>query len=331
MDYLKEFFRKWYIFLLFLLLFGALAAWYISIRKSTYTAKLTMMTNQEKGGQYNPLMQIMGQFGIAGGSEAVNADKIVELLYTKLILVNTLLKTDSINNKADLLVNHFIKEFNVNNWYGDDENLQKLVFSTKINEQLTLTESKVIQDIYKEITEHHLTAGVSKNGIVEVNYKSISEAFSKKYLDNLFQTISEYYISKSNQKQRETYDIVMYYNDSLQTALRKTESEWAILSDKNVFKTKKKGRLNELRKTHELEALNAAYIESVKNLELAKFNLINQTPILQLIDQPVFPLKENKTNYPLIIFAVLILTFFFAGIIITINKIIKDALKFSNK
>jgi len=219
----------------------------------------------------------------------------------------------------------------VNNWYSGESNFQNVHFKLKLNEDYSIEENKIIQDIYKEITEHHLTAGTSDNGIVEVNYKSISEPFSKKYLDNLFETISEYYISKSNQKQRETYDIVKYYNDSLQTTLRKTEAAWAILKDKNVFKVKAEGRLNQLRKTHELEALNAAYIESVKNLELAKFNLINQTPILQLIDQPVFPLKENKTNYPLIIFAVLMLTFFFAIIIITINKIIKDALKFSDK
>jgi len=309
------------------LLFGAIAAWYIAIRKNTYSAELTMMTNQEKSNSYSPLLQIMGQFGMSGGSEAVNAEKIVELLFTRLIIVNTLLKTDTINNEADLLVNHFIKEFNVNDLQNDNYEFKGFVFKSKLNQNFTLKENKLIQYIYKEITEHHLTAGASKNGIVEVNYKSISEGFSKKYLDNLFETISEYYIGKTNQKQRETYDIVKYYNDSLRTALRKTEAEWAILSDRNALKVKNEGRLNQLRKTHELEALNVAYIEAVKNLEVAKINLINQTPILQLIDRPVFPLKENKTNYPLIIFAVLLLTCFFATVIIIVNKIIKDALK----
>jgi len=83
------------------LLFGAIAAWYIAIRKNTYSAELTMMTNQEKSNSYSPLLQIMGQFGMSGGSEAVNAEKIVELLFTRLIIVNTLLKTDTINNEAD--------------------------------------------------------------------------------------------------------------------------------------------------------------------------------------------------------------------------------------
>jgi len=223
-----------------------------------------MMTNQEKSSRYSPLLQIMGQFGMSGGSESVNAEKIVELLFTRLIIGNTLFKTDSINNQPDLLINHFIKEFSVNDEVDDETELQNITFIPKKNEDYTIKENKIIQDIYKEITEHHLTAGTSDNGIVEVNYKSISESFSKKYLDNLFETISEYYISKSNQKQRETYDIVKYYNDSLQTALRKAEAEWAILSDKNVFKVKNEGRLNQLRKTHELEALNIASCFSFK-------------------------------------------------------------------
>jgi len=162
------------------------------------------MTNQEKSSRYSPLLQIMGQFGMSGGSESVNAEKIVELLFTRLIIGNTLFKIDSINNQPDLLINHFIKEFNVDDGSDDETEIKNISFKSKKTEAYTIEENKIIQDIYKEITERHLTAGTSDNGIVEVNYKSISEPFSKKYLDNLFETISEYYISKTNQKQRET-------------------------------------------------------------------------------------------------------------------------------
>jgi len=89
---------------------------------------------------------------------------------------------------------------------------------------------------------------------------------------------------------------VQHYYDSLQVELRQAEFEYATLKD-------------------------------IKNLEMSKFNLINQTPILQLIDQPVYPLKENKPKIFLISFVVLLLTFFFASLFIISNKIIRDALK----
>jgi len=143
----------------------------------------------------------------------------------------------------------------------------------------------------------------------------------------LFETLSEFYVSKTNQRQRETYTMAQNYFDSLSLELRQAEFELASLKDKNVLKVKSKGVLEELRTLRKVETLNVAYTESLKNLELSKFNLINQTPILQLIDRPVYPLKENKANIILIAFAVLMLCFFFATIIIIANKIIKDALK----
>ena len=36
------------------------------------------------------------------------------------------------------------------------------------------------------------------------------------------------------------------------------------------------------------------YIEATKNLELAKFNLLINTPIIQVIDKPIFPLEEKR-------------------------------------
>jgi len=85
--------------------------------------------------------------------------------------------------------------------------------------------------------------------------------------------------------------------------------------------------LEELRTLRKVETLNVAFTEALKNLEMSKFNLINQTPILQLIDQPVYPLHENKPKIFLISFVVLLLTFFFASMFIICNKIIRDALK----
>lgn len=325
--YLKELFKKWWVFLLFFLLFGGLALWYLSIRVTTYSGKLTLMTNEEKSSNYSPLLQIMGQFGMSGNAEAVNAEKIIELLYSRLIIVKTLNKLGTIEDKDDLLMNHYAQAFNINKWYHEKPELKNVTFTPKDYSAYNWSENRISQDIYQEIVDHHLKAGTSENGIIEINFTSMSEEFSKAFLDNLFETLSEFYITKTNQRQRETFDIVQHYYDSLQVELRQAEFELASLKDKNILKTKSKGMLEELRAFRKVETLNVAYTEALKNLEMSKFNLINQTPILQLIDQPVYPLKENKPKIMLISFVVLLFTFFFASLFIISNKIIKDALK----
>jgi len=287
------------------------------------------MTNEEKNSTYSPLMQIMGQFGISGSSQAIKAEKIIELLYSRLIIVQTLNKVDTVDNKADLLINHYANVFDINQWYMDESDLKNVQFNNKNYQDYSWAENKISQDVYKEIIEHHLEAGTSENGIIEINFTSKSEDFSKVFLDHLYETLSQFYISKTNERQRETYDIVQHYYDSLQLELRQAEFDYATLKDKKILTVKSKGTLELMRALQKVETLNVAYTEALKNLEVSKFNLINQTPILQLIDQPVYPLNENKPRIFLIAFVVLALTLFFATLIIIVNKIIKDALKAS--
>jgi hypothetical protein len=43
--------------------------------------------------------------------------------------------------------------------------------------------------------------------------------------------------------------------------------------------------------------LSTIYAEVVKNLEISKTALIQETPTVQLVDQPELPLKKNKMDW----------------------------------
>ena len=38
------------------------------------------------------------------------------------------------------------------------------------------------------------------------------------------------------------------------------------------------------------------YLEIIKNLEISKMTLLNQTPIIQIIDKPILPLQEDRIS-----------------------------------
>ena len=78
------------------------------------------------------------------------------------------------------------------------------------------------------------------------------------------------------------------------------EEEFAKVKDINQRIVKASGRLKELRLKRRVEVLNTMYLEIVKNLELSKITLLNQTPIIQIIDKPILPLKiEEKSKIAL--------------------------------
>jgi uncharacterized protein involved in exopolysaccharide biosynthesis len=53
-------------------------------------------------------------------------------------------------------------------------------------------------------------------------------------------------------------------------------------------------RVGSQRKQVDVQASGAIYQEIVKNLEMAKINFRNDKPLIQVIDEPVFPLKVDK-------------------------------------
>ena len=55
-------------------------------------------------------------------------------------------------------------------------------------------------------------------------------------------------------------------------------------------------RLEVERTKRDAQMLGLMYAEVLKNLEIAKFNLESQTPVLQVVDQPTYPLLMKKMS-----------------------------------
>jgi uncharacterized protein involved in exopolysaccharide biosynthesis len=68
------------------------------------------------------------------------------------------------------------------------------------------------------------------------------------------------------------------------------------------------------------------YLEIIKNLELSKITLLNQTPIINIIDKPVLPLEEEKTSKTLAGLLGGFLGGFLSVCFFILRKLFKDAL-----
>ena len=62
----------------------------------------------------------------------------------------------------------------------------------------------------------------------------------------------------------------------------------ARVKDRNTRVITSSGRLDEIKYMREVQVLNAMYLELVKNLEMLKMALLEDTPIIQVVDYPIF-------------------------------------------
>ena len=76
----------------------------------------------------------------------------------------------------------------------------------------------------------------------------------------------------------------------------------------------------------QVEVLNTMYLEIVKNIEMAKITLLDNTPIINILDRPVFPLPSDNISTFFLCFFFGFIGLFLSLIYYMFRKFITDAL-----
>jgi uncharacterized protein involved in exopolysaccharide biosynthesis len=82
--------------------------------------------------------------------------------------------------------------------------------------------------------------------------------------------------------------------------------------DGNQFLVRGVAKVPQAKKQLEIQVLSTMYGELIKNLELSRTMMAKDQPLIQLIDQPRFPLEKKKTSKLLTAIGGSLLTFFLA-------------------
>jgi uncharacterized protein involved in exopolysaccharide biosynthesis len=134
------------------------------------------------------------------------------------------------------------------------------------------------------------------------------------------------YITYKTAQASNTLNFLNNRADSVFMELEVAEEEFAKVKDINQRIVKASGRLKELQLMRKVEVLNSMYLEIIKNLELSKLTLLNQTPIIQIIDKPILPLKEEIRSKTVVGLFLSFLGGFLSIVVLIFRKLFKDAL-----
>jgi uncharacterized protein involved in exopolysaccharide biosynthesis len=302
----KTIITKWKLLVLVGFIGGVLGFVYASFQSPSYISRLSFMLNDKESGIPSSLSSLAGLAGLSGGGTSTSDDRIVFMASSRFIIANALLVKETINGKNDLLINHYIDFNKMVVGFASDTSLKDFErFTHTEQSQLTYAENKVMDMVIKIFIEGKmLTISAKKKtglvtqsaGIVLLDFKSESEEFSKLFIENLYNKLSLYYINKSIERQLYNYTIIQRRADSIQDELLQTESSGAAFVDQNQNVVRMSRRMEGDRLRKRVEILNLMYGEDLKNLEIAKFTLENQTPSLIVVDSPTLPLEKKKMS-----------------------------------
>ena len=245
---------------------------------------------------------ILGNLGIdQGGGGEQNLSKILELSRSMYIIQKALLSPDTIEGKKDYFANHVIDHFDLNQKWSNntlkDFRFQKTDFSS-----FSETEKEALKKIYAHIVGTKTSDGIFTNSlskdskIMTLSLESPSQDLSVKLLLLIFKELSSYYIDKTTEKQQTTYLAIKSETDSIQLKLKSAEYQLASFRDTRQDLVRQKSQLARNQLIREVSLYASIFAESIKNLELAKFNLKQKTPFIQAIDFPFKPLQPSKAS-----------------------------------
>lgn len=303
--------KEWYTYLLsqwkMIVLAGSigtlLGLGYSFYKKPIYTATLTYALEDGKaaGGGLGSLASSFGfDIGGAGGNSGAFAGaNLIELFKSRVMVEQTLLAPVTQNNKTISLAEMFIQDKKWREKWEEKPALKSITFLPNSDRaKFTRVQDSIFGVIYNNLSKTALTVDQKdkKVAIGTITLNSTNEYFAQQFTLALTNTVTDFYIETKSKRAKENMDILVRQTDSIRGELNGAITGVAVAND-NTFGLNPAlnvKRVPSARRQVDVQANTAILTEIVKQAELAKVTLRKETPLIQVIDQPILPLPKEK-------------------------------------
>lgn len=308
-EWKKYLFSKWLIIMICGFIGGGLGFAYSYYKKPVYTATTTFVLEDEKSG--GGLSGLAGLASIAGvdlggsGGGIFQGDNILQLYQSRTMLEKTLLTEIEVNGEKQLLVDRYINFTHLKKKWKENPELSNLQFSddrTKNGSQVlkpNRLRDSVLGVIVLELNKTYLSVVKpdKKLSTIQVNVRANDEVFAKAFNNELVKNVNEFYVATKTKKTLQNVEILQHKTDSVRSVMNGAIYSAASVSDAtpNLNPTRQVQRVAPMQKSQFSAETNKTILaEMVKNLEMTKMALLKETPLIQVVDQPVYPLQVER-------------------------------------
>jgi len=271
---------------------AAIGFGYAHFRRSiSYTSHLTFAVEEKSGG--NAFSGLATQFGLdlgGGGSGLFSTDNLMLLLRSKRIIQQALL-TPLEELDGEILANVYIRD-------NKKEQLKsgqiKLFDVGKIREDFSRKEDSLLMLIGISVQNNVLIEKIDKkSSILHLQVSAGNEYWAYLMSKLLIQQATELYLDLKVGKTKRTAVLLEARADSVKRELDAAMGSAAIESDQNQSIILMRARVPAAKKQIKIQILTTMYGELLKNLELTRFTLDREEPVIEIIDTPTMPLSVN--------------------------------------
>lgn len=289
---------------------GLLGYGYAYLQPLNYQAKMVFVVEDARNntGNLGNISSLAGQFGVDLGANNNNnilsGDNIL-YYFRSASLAKEVLLSPSLAGANLSVMDDYVKIYGLKeSWSSKIEHIDQLHFSPMTAKQnYSVQQDSLIQIVVEKILAGQFSVERidKKASFIEVSTNMLDPNLSKIYCERIVGAAVNRYIQFKTQRQKSTVDKLQKRLDSIAGLLsQKTiysanlQTSAATMDINAIYKTN--SAVATETSSREKTLLSGIFASVTQNLEMAKFNLSQETPVIQVIDSPVLPLKEVKTS-----------------------------------
>ncbi|SJZ74413.1 lipopolysaccharide biosynthesis protein [Sediminibacterium ginsengisoli] len=295
---------KWVILLAAAIIGAAIGFTYGLFQKVKYTASLSFVLEDEKSsGGLSGALGLASQFGLdlgGGGGSAFSGSNLILLMKSRSMIERVLLSPIVTRGKDISMIDRYLEFKGLRKkWAGKNLALASVSFPVNADRKsFTIQQDSILGEVYATLAEKNIVASQKdkKSTIYSVDMVSEDEMFAKRFVEQLVNEVSQYYIDTKSKKAQINFQVLQNQVDSVRQELNSSLSGAAVANDRtyNLNPAFNIQRVPSSKKQIDVQANTAILTELVKNFELAKVTLRRETPLIQTIDTPILPLKRTE-------------------------------------
>ncbi len=264
----------------------------ILVSPQRYQAHLLLAVEE---GESSGWQNLLAQFGLdVGGLNPggiFEGESLVKLFKTRYMIERTLMDTVAMPRGSSNLATamfRYTEGGTEGGEYADQVFPDRRADFTPLQDSLMMLLAEEVAaenlDVYKPD---------KKLSLVHVNVTHENKYLAQAFTEAIVQNTTEYFLETITSKARKNLQVLQNQRDSAQDYLSAALRRNAGARDAMVNPLFQSGQVDQYETYVDLQIANALFVEIAKNLTLAEIGLRKQTPLIQVIERPNFPLKRS--------------------------------------
>ena len=265
------------------------------VSPSKYSAQLMLAVEE---GETSGWQNLLAQFGLdVGGLNPggiFEGESLVQLFETRYMVERTLLDPTVIQGDTVLLANYL---YPYTEW-GKDSAFSNVRFSED-RSSFTPLQDSLLKELQEYVSKEILDVYKPDKKLSLIYVKSVHENkyFAQALTEAVVKNTTGYFIESITSKARVNLEVLQAQKDSAEVQLQSAIRRNARAQDYSLNSIYQSSQVEKYASLVDLEIANALFVEISKNLTLAEIGLRKQTPLIQIVERPTFPLDKTGLEW----------------------------------